>query len=416
MSYPVLKDNPETCMKCGFCMSGCPVYNIDKTESHVARGRNVLIQMSKDNCIDLDESYKSALYYCLLCGRCEAVCPAKVSSSAITLNARREFTEKKGLPFLQRLIFRGFIRHRSFLARLGKLISLIPGISQRQGEPIRHFPDIISAILHGISVPRFSVPFLTQRIKEIQHTKREESKGRLAFFSGCIFEFIFADTGMDMIKLLETAGYDVSHPDQTCCGLPAYASGDADTAKAMALRNIESLSGYDYIVTGCASCGSTLKSYVNWFDDEETKQKAYELSKKVKDLSEFLVQQDFKPELPAGSTVKVTYHDPCHLRWKQGINAEPREILKNIPGVEFIEMEGADDCCGLGGSFRLSHPDASVAIQSKKIESIRKTGADIVATSCPGCMIQLMDGLRRNDLPIKVMHIGQLIKDSQQNK
>ena len=392
-------------------MSGCPVYNIDKSESHVARGRNMLIQMFRDKKIEADKSYKSALYYCLLCGRCESVCMAKIATNAITLNARNEYTNLKGLPLIQRIIFRLLLKHRSFFAKFSWILSFLPGFTIKEGKPIRHFPDMISALFRGISSPRFSVPFLSKRIKKYlktTDTNKNTDKPRIAFFAGCVFEFIFADAGMEIFLLLKDAGYSIEYPEQTCCALPVYASGDFRTARFMAKRNIESLSEFDYIVTGCASCGSTLKSYVNWFDDEETKQKAQDILEKVRDVSEFLVQQDYKPEITGNEKIKVTYHDPCHLKWKQGISAEPRKFLKGLPNVEFIEMENPDACCGLGGSFALTHPEASSAIQAKKIESIKNTGADVVVTSCPGCMIQLMDGIKRKNLPVKVMHINQL--------
>ncbi|MFH0976779.1 MAG: (Fe-S)-binding protein [Spirochaetota bacterium] len=410
MAYPILKDSTDACMKCGFCMSNCPVYNIDKLEAHVARGRNMLIQLAENKKIVPDNYYKSILYYCLLCGRCEAMCPAKVLSNTITLKARKELIKQTGLSLMQRLVYRGLIKHRSFFARLGALATLVPGLTAKENQPIRHFPDIVSAALTGVSFPRLSVPFLTKRVKKKAKSESVWQAAKIAFFSGCLTEFFFASTGTDMISILQQAGYNVDLPEQTCCGLAVYSAGDFDTAVVMAKRNIDSLSGYDYIVTGCASCSSTLKGYVNWFDEGEYKQKAVELSKKVKDFAQFIVQQDIKPKGVSGKPLKVTYHDPCHLRWKQGILAEPRAVLKNIDGVEFVEMEGADSCCGLGGSFGITHPDVSKAIQAKKVEAIKKSGADVVVTSCPGCMIQLMDGLRRYKLPVKVMHIAELMK------
>jgi glycolate oxidase iron-sulfur subunit len=128
----------------------------------------------------------------------------------------------------------------------------------------------------------------------------------------------------------------------------------------------------------------------------------------VSDFSEFLAKEG----IPSGSVVPVTvtYHDPCHLKWHQGISSQPRDILRAIDGVKYLEMEGADDCCGLGGVFSLAHRDISLAIQDKKMQSIKNSGADIVVTSCPGCLIQLRDGVRRNNLPVKVMHISELMR------
>jgi glycolate oxidase iron-sulfur subunit len=178
----------------------------------------------------------------------------------------------------------------------------------------------------------------------------------------------------------------------------------------MARRNIDVLSRFDHIVTGCATCGSALKNYENWLPrDDPWRSKAHDVSRNVEDFSEFLVGQGFKPRAVTASPTRVTYHDPCHLRWHRGIQESPRQLLTAVEGVEFIEMEGADSCCGLGGSFGITHREESLAIQAGKMQSIKKTNAGTVVTACPGCLIQLMDGSRRHRLPVKVIHISQLI-------
>ena len=270
MADLIIKDDPSRCMKCGFCMSTCPVYNIDQIEGHVARGRNILVQLAKGAPMYLADSFQEALYFCLLCGKCEAVCPAGLSSTAITLKASSDLIDKKGLTWFKRLIYRGLVKNRHLIARLVGLAALIPGFSVKKGALIRHFPDFISALFKGISIPRFSIPFLSRRIAE--RTSAAENvpvRGKIAVFSGCLFEFFFADMGKEMISSLAKAGYEVfCPPGQTCCGLPVYAAGDFDTAKSMAKSNIELLSQFDHIITGCASCGSTLKGYKNWFEGD----------------------------------------------------------------------------------------------------------------------------------------------------
>jgi glycolate oxidase iron-sulfur subunit len=179
----------------------------------------------------------------------------------------------------------------------------------------------------------------------------------------------------------------------------------------MAKHNIQKLAEFDRIITGCATCGSALKDYGKWFaDGDPFKKQAQEFSAKVSDFSEFLAKEGIKSRVT--EPVIVTYHDPCHMKWHQGISSQPRELLRSIEGVKFVEMEGADDCCGLGGAFTLAHRDISLAIQDKKIQNIKKTGAQIVVTSCPGCLIQLKDGVRRNNLPVKVMHISELMQEN----
>ena len=186
--------------------------------------------------------------------------------------------------------------------------------------------------------------------------------------------------------------------------------GDIKTARLMAKRNIDILSKFDHIVTGCASCGAALKDYKDWFsEDTSFQEKALDFSKKISDFSEFLVNAEFRPECRLSTGLKVTYHDPCYLNLHQNICSHPRKLLNALDGIQYIEMEGADACCG-NGSFGITHTDIGGVIQSKKMESIKKTGADIVVTSCPGCMMNLFNGIQKNKLPVNVLHISQLIK------
>ena len=235
--------------------------------------------------------------------------------------------------------------------------------------------------------------------------------GRVAFFPGCGFEFFFSRIGLDSARLLALAGFEVVYPaDLTCCGMAVFNAGDTRTARSMAEQNIDALSSYDHIVTACATCGTTLKHYGKWFKDNPGMcDKAHAVSAKVADLSQFLVNAKFQPHSRTGTAVKITYHEPCHLKWHQGAGEFPRRLLQSLDGVEFVEMENADACCGLGGGFGIKHREASLAIQEKKMQAIQQSGAGIVATACPGCMIQLMDGIRRHDMPVDVVHVAQLL-------
>lgn len=421
----LVSERADRCMKCGFCMSGCPVYSIDRRESHVARGRNMLVRMARDGALATDESYRDSLSCCLLCGRCEALCPASVPSPAIAVRARCELVHKRGLTSSQRLIYRGMVKHRSAFAKLVRVMSWLPGLSNREGTPVRHFPDVVASFLNGMSVPRISVPFLSRRWQERIPPRDGEPIGKIAVFTGCIFEFFMADAGSDMLSCLAELGFEVSYPhDQTCCGLPVLSGGDLDTARAIARANIEVFSPYEHIVTGCASCGAHLKQYDSLFgSDDPFSEKAAAFARRVEDFSEFLVKRGHLAPPPreenrepkktadkAGGKPRVTYHEACHIKWKQRVGEPPRRILQGIDDIEFVEMEGADSCCGLGGYFGIAHPDLRLAILAKKVDAIRRSGADIVATACPGCVLQLMDGLRREDLPVKAVHLAQLVR------
>ena len=421
----LVSEEADRCMKCGFCMSACPVYAVDRRESHVARGRNVLVRMARDGALATDASYRDSLSACLLCGRCEAVCPAAVPSPAIAVSARNELVRERGLKSSQRLIYRGMIKHRSAFAKLMRGLAWLPGLANREAAPVRHFPDVVASFLGGMSIPRLSLPFLSQRWPQRIPARAGEPTGKVAVFSGCIFEFLMADAGSDMLQSLSQLGLEVSYPhDQTCCGLPVLAGGDLDTARAIAKRNVKAFSSCDHVVTKCASCSGHLKQYASLFDnDDPFRQRAAELARKVEDLSEFLVKrghlallhratgrgEDSASDTRSGKA-KVTYHEACHIKWKQGVGEAPRKILRGIDDIEFVEMDGADTCCGLGGYFGIAHPDLRLALLAKKVDAIRRSGADIVTAACPGCLVQIMDGLRRENLPVKVVHLAQLIR------
>jgi glycolate oxidase iron-sulfur subunit len=411
MSQNSYLDEVNRCMKCGFCMYNCPIYKVDHIESHVARGRNVLIRQAIDNTIPADDAYGERLSYCLLCGRCEAICPAKVPSPNINIAARAEIVNRKGFSLPKRLIYQGILKDRPLMARLLGMASWIPGLSVKDGIPLRHMADITSIFTKGLSIPKLSHPFLSARLPpRTLPPAGVKTRGQVAFFPGCAFEFFFADIGEGIVSVLAKAGYEVIYvKDLSCCGLAVRSAGDIPTARLMAEHNIEKLSSFDHIITGCATCGSALKDYGKWFsDDEAWQERASSFSSRVSDFSEFLVKEGYQP--PPLELVTVTYHDPCHMKWHQGISDQPRQLLRSIKGMNFVEMEGADDCCGMGGMFSIAHRDISLAIQDKKMQSIIKTGAQIVVTSCPGCIIQLRDGARRLKLPVQVMHIGELMR------
>jgi glycolate oxidase iron-sulfur subunit len=408
-----MKIDPDRCMKCGFCMSVCPVYDIDHIESHVARGRNVLVRMVREGELPLEDDYRSCLYSCLLCRRCDAVCPANLSPAEITLGARNEVIENKGMSWLQNIIYNGILNRRSMIARFVGLAGLIPGLSVKGGRPLRHLADMASFIPGALSLPKLSSRPLRKRVSAVtKPLAGVKEKGEVAVFPGCMYEYFLPDIGEDIIISLAKAGFSVVLPEGlNCCGLSMHNAGDFKTSSLLASRNIEALSSYDHVITGCATCGSALKDYHKWFrEDDPMYGRAVEFSKKVSDFSEFLVKHGFRAEGSSSEPMTVTYHDPCHLRLHQGVYEAPRELLNSIDGVKYVEMENADACCGLGGSFSIAHKEISQAIQSKKVESIKNSGAQAVVTSCPGCMFYLAHGIKRNHLPVEVMHISRLTR------
>jgi glycolate oxidase iron-sulfur subunit len=246
---------------------------------------------------------------------------------------------------------------------------------------------------------------------------RVKTRMKVGYFSGCMTDFVFPQLGKRIIDFLARNGVEVWVPrEQGCCGAPVFrGAGDFETGRKMADANVKAFEGFDYVVTDCASCASALKEYASFLADTPERKKAYtSFGGKVREISQFLVDElklppsAYKPS-PQARGKKVTWHDPCHLSRHLGITSQPRQIIKSIPTVKFVEMPNADRCCGMAGTFSLYYYDLSKKIADKKAAAVKASGADIVVSSCPGCEIQLIDSMVRNKLPVKVMHIMELL-------
>lgn len=414
------QDKVLQCMKCGFCMYFCPVYREIRVEPMVARGRNVLatelLEGASFDWKHLEERYSK----CLTCNRCAQFCPAKVEVAAITLAARGDIVANKGLPFIERMVFAHLLKRRRFFGRALKLASRLQRFLPGTKGKIRHLPVFLSALGKGRQIPEITRRFLRDELpKVISPPPGVKKRMRVAFFAGCATDFIFPEVGRTTITFLARQGVEVLFPrGQGCCGMAVFGSGDFVTARGMADSTVavfSELERVDYIVTACATCGSALKQGYRTFlaDTKERERRYARFGAQVKDISEFIVDilkpppEAFQTTLPRGS--KVTYHDPCHLVRYQRISAQPRQVIRSIAGLELVEMEEPDRCCGMGGSFNVRYYDLSQRIAAHKMSAIAETGAAIVATACPGCMIQLIDNVSQRKTPQRVMHVMELL-------
>jgi glycolate oxidase iron-sulfur subunit len=248
---------------------------------------------------------------------------------------------------------------------------------------------------------------------EGQHTRK------VGFFLGCAQSLLFADESAATVRILARNGCTVIAPRETqCCGMPAMGYGRQETALAMARHNIELFekAGVETIITDCATCGSTLKEYGKILsNDPQWAERARLFSSRVRDISEFLMEIPIiKPE--GIIDARVTYHDPCHLRRGQNVWQEPRELIKMIDGVDFVEMNEADWCCGSAGSQLITHYETSLKVLNRKMDNVEGTGANIIASGCPGCQMQLNVGVRRRSSKIKVVHPVLLLDQAYRKK
>jgi glycolate oxidase iron-sulfur subunit len=258
----------------------------------------------------------------------------------------------------------------------------------------RHFPKIASR------------PFQSRHPEIIPG---EPGRPRVVYFVGCMTNFIYPEIGEAAVALLKSLGCTIIIPkNQHCCGFPALSGGDLDTFRELAERNLAALENHqaDYIMTACASCGGAFhRMYPRVLGERfpDLADRFQALSEKAVDASVLLQKLGLNPDQGSSPLHEITYHDPCHLR-SRGIVRQPRELLRAVPGLSLVEMKNADSCCGLGGTFTIHHYGISLEINTQKTAAIKSTGVQTVVTGCPGCMLQLSDGLQQAGSRARVLH------------
>lgn len=404
----------EQCMKCGFCGYFCPIYREEHEEKGLARGKDQLIRFALEGKQDLTKGFYEAIDNCLLCKTCVQYCPAKTRIDHAVTAARGDYVAANGLPLSKRFVFRQILPNRWLFGIALRLASWFQFVLPRRNGKFRHLPQFLTALGAGRAVPDIAPRFLRKLLPE-RTPARGKPTHRVGFFSGCATEYMFPEIGQNIVGLLQDLGCEVVFDRrQGCCGAPVFLNGDFATARTMAAKNVDAFRDYDYVVTGCATCSSGLREYPTYLPKtEDEKQRFEQFAAKIKDFNalvidilgadvkRFAVKSEYR-----GKT--VTWHDPCHLARHQDIRSQPRQILQAIEGIRFVEMQDADRCCGLGGSFSITHYDVSQKIADHKANAVSASGADIIATACPGCIIQLRDALSRHNLDVEVVHIGQL--------
>lgn len=409
------------CNRCGFCQEVCPTYQVTGEEFSVARGRIYLTRLALQGEIGIEAEPELTRYLnsCLLCKACVFACPSGVTTDEIVSGMRAQYGQKHKLSLPKHLVYHHLFPNNRNLRRVTRILRFYQKSGLRWVVKGTRILSLLGRLgkVEGL-LP--SVPAQTAR----EQLRQEGASGRLtaeeatrqvAYFLGCAVDNFYPEVGMATMRVLGINGCEVSVPENVCCGAPHQSLGDLAEARRLARLNIDAFAGLDVeaIVTDCATCGSILREYGTLLaGDPEYATRAAEFSKKVEDVSEYLVNIGFKrqPGRELGEVRQtVSYHDPCHLSRGQKVREAPRAILKSIPGLEFREMEEADWCCGGAGSFNVTHYELSMKILDRKMGNFHKTGAQFLATSCPACTMQLSLGIRRKGLSARVVHPVQLL-------
>ena len=406
------------CNRCGFCQAGCPVFRVTGEEHSLSRGRLAIARELMLGTVELTAELVHALDDCLLCRGCTAHCFPALRTDEIVTAIRHAYLTRQGQPMWQRILFRSVLADSAKLEWAGRLAvwakrTGLADLAEQSGAL-----KLVDRRLHGTAdlVPTLpATPF--RRGERSLGAAPAAARARIGYFVSCGLSFQFPEVVEATLRVLGRAGCAITVLDNTCCGRPAHAYGDLDAARDIARRNLERLAPameLDAIVSECGSCSGHLKEYGTLLrEDPAYAERAAALSGKVRSFSEFLAALDSPVGLaPLAGT--VTYHDPCHLSQRfSGVTAQPRRLLRGIPGLTFTELPEADWCCGAAGSYTFLHHTEAAGVLDRKMGNVEKTGATILATECPACMMHLAYGARTKGLPIQVRHISQLLDASQ---
>lgn len=407
------------CIRCGLCLAVCPTYREALTETTSPRGRVALARKGLEGDLDLGVNLIEQMYACFDCLACNDICPVGIRPADLALDMRI-FQEQRKPNALKNIVFQGIV---SKPERLEASIGLLRLYEQTGLRRLVHAPGLLKRLparirdLESMS-SRLPKSPLRRVLPEVTSAVGE-TRTRLGFFLGCAQSLLFADESAASVRVLARNGCTVVSPKEAvCCGMPAMAYGMAEQVRKQAHQNIALYEKADveFIITDCATCGSTLKDYGKLLaDDPAWADRARGFSAKVRDVSEFLMNLPLKK--PLGSIdAKVTYHDPCHLRRGQGIWEQPRELLKMIDGLNFVELPEADWCCGLAGTQLITHYETSIKVLKRKMDNLASTQAEYVASGCPACQMQLNAGVQRQRLDIQVTHPIMLLDQAYRNE
>jgi glycolate oxidase iron-sulfur subunit len=403
----------QQCMHCGMCLPTCPTYDETKIERNSPRGRISLMRAIADGQLEATKAFADEMYFCLGCLACETACPAGVDYTRLFEMARAE-AERTALRSPPRRFVRWFLmgllfRRQWRLRLVGRCIWLYQALG-------------VQAFLRGSGLLRLlskksqaleaKTPKIQRHFSPALIAPEEPAVGkpryRVGLLTGCVQDLIYSDVNRDTATVLRANGCTVlTPPDQGCCGSLHAHNGEYEMAKGFARRLLDhfDLENLDAVISNAAGCGSHLKHFDRLLAGEPAyAAKARLWSEKLRDISEWLVEIGLTPPTRTPTGTVVTYHDACHLCHGQKITAQPRALLAAIPGLKTAPLTESMWCCGSAGIYNLIQPEMAGKLLERKVGHIAETGAGIVATSNPGCMLQIQTGLAARGMKVEVVH------------
>ncbi len=404
------------CIRCGACSNVCPVYGKvgGHTLGHVYIGAIGMILTyfyhGKDNA-------RAIVRNCLNCQACKSVCPVNIDLPFLIKKVYGHILKDEGSKPAKNTVLSAVMKNRRLFHTLLRAASVLQGpLVQKDAGILRHLPFIFGKAHDFRTLPAMAkTPFRDQW--PALRPRIQNPRLRVALFGGCVVDFVSPEQAIALVRLLSPHKVQMEYPPgQSCCGLPAMMMAEEETAAEVAIQNLEALDPdhYDYIMVLCASCGSHMKEGYSRLlaGKPEQAEKLHQLQNKLMDFSSFMVKVlKVRPEDFIQNQRRVAYHSPCHLCRGLGVTQEPRELLRTA-GLEYLPCKDEDVCCGFGGSYSLEFPEISSEILSRKIDHVEASGADVLVTDCPGCVLQMRGGMNKRKGPIQVQHIAEIVADN----
>ena len=405
----------QQCMHCGLCLPSCPTYDATKLERHSPRGRIALMRAIADDRLEPTKTFADEMYYCLGCLACMSACPAGVDYAELFERARAEAEASRvlaspGRSLIRTLTLRGLFMDLNRLKILGRVMQLWQGLGLQSAVRVLGLTRLLPRRLQELEA--MTPPVKSQWTEDLVAPltpARGIRRFRVALLAGCAQDLIFSDVNRDTAEVLAHNGCEVvTPPDQHCCGSLHAHNGEWALAQELARRNIDQFppESFDAIISNAGGCGSHLKHYARLLaDDARYIERARLWDAKVKDIHQWLASIGVEPP-PAGGAPRqvVTYHESCQLCHGQKISAQPRALLRAIPGLHLVELPEATWCCGSAGIYNLTQPEMAGQLLQRKVDHIVSTRAEVVATGNPGCLLQLINGCRERGLELRVAH------------
>jgi glycolate oxidase iron-sulfur subunit len=425
---PSLEDI-AACVHCGMCLEFCPTYRELKVEMDSPRGRLYLMRGLVEGRIAATPSVLKHLDQCLDCRACETACPSTVPYGQILEKTRSVLQPGRSLSaagrFWRWLALRVILPSRPAQALAFKFLWAMQVLGLMALARWLGRRKLLPGWLASASAQRTAAPFRSFRARHAGAFDRQKgvmvfpargkSRKRVALLTGCIADQLFADVNAATVLVLTQNGCDVEVlPTERCCGALHIHNGARNDAKELARDNVRvfAAGGYDAIVSSAAGCSAELRHYGELLDGDV---QAEAFAAKVRDISEWLCELGIEsPSRPAGGlrALRVAYDEPCHLLHAQKITDAPKQLLRSIPGLSLIPLDEADACCGGAGIYFLQQPELSGKIAARKVAAIARSGADVVATGNPGCLLQIRNAVRAAGLGVRVVHPVELLADA----